>query len=160
MSTYSLMWFAPGAMALVTHSIAGRAMVARQKKETLYAYAAGLGIGAVIFTLLLLTLSRQFQYLGIPMGTCIYQLVILNLISYFLLYRYAGAFAIPSLIKHLVSAIVLSAAALLVPLILAAPGSLPSVFEIPLSFTLLLLAIAGIHWILKTDSYRFLKERL
>ena len=160
MSAKSLYWLAPGAFALVTHSLVGRALVAKQRKQTFYAYALGIILGALIFCILLTTLSSTFGYQGIVMGTCAYQVVYLNLMSYFLLYRYVGSFSIVRAISRLISTLGLSVLCLLIPLMVLPPGGQSPMVEVPLSFLLLIISIAGFHWLFKTESYRFIQDRL
>jgi|GEM_PF-3652210 len=159
-STDSLRWFALGAFALVTHSLAGRALVATQRKTALYAYASALALGAVVYAALLIFLSKDMGYLGIPMGTALYQIMFLSPMSYFLLYKFTGAFSILRVLYRLGGLVFLSAPAIILPVLLLPPDGQKPWVLIPVSLFSMLFLLTLTHVGLKTESYRFIRDRL
>ena len=156
----SLQWFPLGAFALVTHSLAGRALVATQDKKALYAYAGSLFIGGLTYTMVLILLTKHFGFAGIAMGTALYHGCFLAILGYFLIHKYIGKFSIFNLVKRYVVVTSVSAPALMITILALPPTGNPSWTQIPLSFSFMVLVLGLTHASLKTDSYRFVRDRI
>ena len=159
-TTTSLQWFPLGAFALVTHSLAGRALVATQDRKALYAYALSLFLGGMVYAITLIILSEKFGFEGIAMGTALYHGCFLSILGYFLMQKYIGKFSGLKLMLKFLGLILVSTPALLITYMIVPPSGGNSWLSVPLSFILMVLSLGLTHVGLKTESYRFVRERL